>query len=336
MAVADFNGDGVLDLAVANTVGNNIAVLLGNGSGEFTRSAASPVADAGGPIALAAGDWNGDGIPDLAIAHLNGDSVSVMLGDGSGGFTAVPGSPFAAGTNPDFVAVGDFNGDGAEDLAVSNLNSNSVTVLLGNGSGGFAQPAGGPFPVGGNPQCVVVEDFNGDGILDLATADYAGTITLLLGNGAGGFSEASGSPLHVDGTPAFLAVGDFNSDAIPDLAVSSYNTGTVAVLLGDGKGGFAPAGGSPFAVGTGRGAFAVADFNGDAFQDLAVANGSSDNVTILLGDGTGGFTAEARGPFAAGIEPVFVAPGDFNGDNIEDLVIANLTGSTLTVLLGAH
>jgi hypothetical protein len=335
VAAGDFNGDGVPDLAIANEMSSNVTVLLGNGSGGFTAAPNSPIAVSGGPVAVAVGDFNGDGYHDLAVANLNGNNVAILLGDGAGRFAPVPGSPFTTGTNPDFVAIGDFNGDGVQDLVVSNLNSNNVTVFLGNGAGGFTAASGSPITVGTSPQAVALGDFNGDGKLDLAVANYSGSISILLGNGAGGFTAASGSPLASGGMTASVVTGDFNGDGIADLAAGTYDTGSVAVFLGNGSGGFTAVTGSPFPAGAGRGVITVADFNGDGVQDLVVANANANNVAVLLGNGAGKFTAMSGSPFAAGTEPVCVAVADFNRDGIEDIAVVNLLSSNLTVLLGS-
>ena len=335
VAAGDFNGDGVPDLAVANEVSSNLTVLLGNGSGGFAAAPNSPVALSGGPVAVAVGDFNGDGYQDLAVANLNGNNVAVLLGDGTGHFAPVPGSPFAAGTNPDFVAIGDFNSDGVPDLVVSNLNSNNVTVLLGNGGGGFTAATGSPITVGTSPQAVAIGDYNGDGKLDLAVANYSGSISILLGNGSGSFTAASGSPIATGGMTASVVTGDFNGDGIADLAAGTYDTSSVAVFLGNGSGGFTAVTGSPFPAGAGRGVISVADFNGDGVQDLVVANANANNITVLLGNGAGKFTAMSGSPFATGSEPVCVAVADFNRDGIEDIAVVNLLSSDLTVLLGS-
>ena len=199
--------------------------------------------------------------------------MTILLGSGSGGFSAATGSPFSAGTIPYSVAVRDFNGDGIPDIVTANAGSNSVTILLGNGAGGFSAAAGSPFAVGTNPSSVAVGDFNGDGIPDLVTANYAGdTVTILLGNGSGGFSAATGSPFSVGTNPVWFAVGDFNGDGIPDLATANGGSNNVTVLLGNGSGGFSAATGSTFSVGKNPASVAVADFNGDGLEDLAVAN----------------------------------------------------------------
>ena len=159
------------------------------------------------------------------------NNVTLLLGNGTGGFAAASGSPFAVGSTPYSVAVGDFNGDGKPDLAVANEFNNNVTVLLGDGTGGFAEAPGSPFAVGSTPSFVAAGDFNGDGKLDLVTTSTDNNVTVLLGNGTGGFASASGSPFPVGTFPLSVAVGDFNADGEPDLAIANYFGNSVTVLL---------------------------------------------------------------------------------------------------------
>ena len=333
VAVGDVNGDGKLDLAVANYFSNNVMILLGNGSGGFSQAAGSPVA-VGSPIYVAIGDMNGNGNLDLAVANING-YVTILLGNGSGGFSQAAGSPVAVGANPNSIAVGDVNGDGKSDLVVANASSNNVTILLGNGSGGFGQAAGSPIAVGTGPFSVAVGDWNGDGRLDLAVANNGdGDVTILLGNGSGGFSQAAGSPVPSGTQPASIAIGDVNGDGKPDLAVANFLSNDVTILLGNGSGGFSQAAGSPVAVGAAPASVVVGDVNGDGKLDVAVANYGSTTVTVLLGNGSGGFIQAVGSPFAAGTRPASVVVGDLNGDGMLDLAAANAGSNNVTVLLG--
>jgi hypothetical protein len=337
VAVSDFNGDGIPDLVTVNYASGDVTVLLGDGLGGFSAASGSPISLGSntGPQSVAVGDFNGDGSADIAVADENAGNITVLLGNGTGGFTAATGSPFAAGTGPHSVVVGDFNGDGVEDLAMANYFTDNVTVLLGNGAGGFTAAAGSPFSVGASPYALAVADFNGDGIEDIASADLgSSTVTVLLGNGSGGFTAASASPFAVDQNPEAIVAGDFNGDGKADLTTANYTGNDVTVLLGNGSGGFSAAAGSPFAAGMNADALTAGDFNGDGVQDLAVGNYGGANVTILLGNGSGGFSAVKGDPFAAGPNPVYIATGDFNRDGIEDLAVVNNSTYRITVLLG--
>jgi hypothetical protein len=180
------------------------------------------------PYSVAVGDFNGDGQPDLAVANsdvVGGNTVSVLLGDGTGGFGAK--TDYGTGAHPNSVAVGDFNNDGAQDLAVANWDADSVSVLLGDDTGGFAAKtdyATGPYPVS-----VAVGDFNGDGTPDLVTADRVGGASMLLGDGSGGFAATRDFLMGDD--PFAIAVGDFNRDGKPDLVTTNYGADTVSVVL---------------------------------------------------------------------------------------------------------
>ena len=231
--MGDFNGDGAQDLAVANAFSNNVSVLLGNGLGRFTASAGSPFVVGNDPFSIAVGDFNGDGVADLVTANANSNDITVLLGNGLGGFTAAAGSPFSVGSAPFSVVVGDFDGDGIQDLATANLNSSNITVLLGNSSAGFTAAAGSPFTPGFQSLFLAVGDFNGDGIPDLVAASVYGYLTVLLGNGTGAFSAGVGGPFAGETSQTVsVAVGDFNGDGIQDIATANYSRNSVAVLLG--------------------------------------------------------------------------------------------------------
>src|SRR5262245_49209151 len=154
VVVADFNRDGAPDIAVANSGNNNVAVLFGDGLGHFMPGSRSPFAVGSFPSSVAVGDFNSDGRPDLVTANFGGGSVTILLGNGSADFRPAAGSPLAVGVAPISVAVGDFNGDGRPDLAVANQDSDNVTILLGNGSGGFSPAAGSPVAAGDGPRSV--------------------------------------------------------------------------------------------------------------------------------------------------------------------------------------
>jgi uncharacterized repeat protein (TIGR02543 family) len=219
---------------------SSLSVLLGNGSGGFT-AVGSPITIQYNPWSVAVGDFNGDGIQDLATANLSTNNVTVLLGDGAGGFAAAPGSPFPVGMAPYFVVVGDFNGDGIQDLATANSGSNNVTILLGNGSGGFTAAAGSPYAVGSTPVSLSVGDLNGDGIEDLAVANSGGAnVTVLLSFATGQASQTimfgvqgsvlyGVSPFPIGATSTSGLAVTFASTT-PSVCTTSGNTVTIAAL----------------------------------------------------------------------------------------------------------
>lgn len=242
-AVGDFNGDGNADIAVIDNYSNqdSIAVLLGNGDGTFTVK--TQVATTPDPTSLQVADFNGDGIPDLAVVNYGpgtgGSTMSILLSNGDGTFTAKSTLTSVSSYDWRSCETGDFNGDGIPDIAVGNgisSNAQTASIFLGKGDGTFtlkSTPNVAQFP--GE---ISVGDFNGDGILDLAIVSgqsasiYSGfsdVITVLLGNGDGTFTSQS-TPTVGD-SPLSIATADVNGDGNPDIVVTNVGDDTVSVLL---------------------------------------------------------------------------------------------------------
>ena len=276
------------------------------------------------PEFVSIGDFNGDGHDDLAVANQNSNNVSILLGDGSGGFDTQ--TTFRVRSGPSGVNVGDFNGDGKSDLVVANTFDGNVSILLGDGSGSFGTQTS--FPVGVAPISVNVADFNGDGNDDLVTTNRDSySVSVLLGDGSGGFEPQTS--FLVGSAPVSLTIGDFNGDGKSDLAVANRDSNTISVLPGDGNGSFGTE--TTFAVGSRPLGITGGDFNRDGKDDLVVANNFDNNVSVLLGDVSGGFTQTT---FAVGTWPFDVKVGDFNGDGKDDLATTNELDETVSVLLG--
>ena len=304
IVVGDFNDDGHADLALTSGNDNTVVILEGHGNGLFTPFRGSPISVGSFPEALKIGDFNNDGILDLAVANAEDSTISILLGNGNGTFTAAIGSPVSTGIGsfPFFLAVGDFNRDGNADLAVVNGQDNSVSILLGNGEGGFTPAAGSPihFPNAPGLCPIVAADFNGDGIIDLAVADFStDTVYILLGNGDGTFIFPS-QPIGVGPSPFSMTALDYNGDGITDLAVGNYNynpnpnppAGSVTLLIGNGDGSFStPL--APISVGQLPNDVVTADFNRDGKPDLAIPNSGNTNTTILLNTSTATQTSTA-------------------------------------------
>jgi len=327
VALADVNGDGHLDLIAANSVGNSVNILLGNGDGTFQSPPALIIQNTFAPRSVVVTDLSGDGIPDLVVANIQTNNLSVFLGNGDGTFQNP--TTIATGAGPEAVAAADLNGDGLPDLVVANVSRACVGVFLGNGDGTFQ--AQQTFATGGIPIALAVADVNGDGIPDLVVANNVnpGTVSVLLGNGDGTFQAQQ--TFAVGESPEAVAVADLNGDGKPDLVVASYYTDSVRVLVGNGDGTFQQQSGYP--VGVHPDALAVADVNGDGHLDLIVANAVSNNVSVLVGNGDGTFQNQTT--FATGQTPIALAVADLNGDGRPDLVVANYRDNTASVLLNA-
>jgi len=284
-----------------------------------------------GPNDLAAGDFNNDGIPDLATPDSASGVVSIFLGKGDGTFAAAVDYSTGPGSQPLAVAVGDFNGDGNLDLAVALGNEAAVAILLGNGDGTFQPPLVVTTAASSlyYPVALTVADLNHDGRLDIATANNTVGASVLLGNGDGTFQPYT--LLGSSQGPSWITAGDFNNDGVPDLAVTT-GADTVDISLGNGDGTFQTF--TP--VSTGEGAnpqsVAVADLDGDGNLDIVVACYGANAVGVMLGNGDGTFLPIEF--YAAGAAPIAVAIGDLNLDGIPDLVVTNLNSNSLSLLEG--
>ena len=265
----------------------------------------------------------------LDSSNSNAVLATAALGEVAESLSFTHLSSPATGLHPHSMVTGDFNGDGNLDMAVTNSDSNTLTLLLGNGDGTFTARQDNLAP-GNSFMAIAAGDFNGDGKLDLAaTNSNSNTVTILLGNGDGTFKAAQ--DISAIDSPYAIATGDFNGDGYLDLAVVNHGSSTVTMLLGNGDGTFTKQGSA--ATGTGPIALGVGDFNRDGIADLAVVNAGSNTVTILLGKGDGTFTPAPNG-LTTGQSPASIALGDYNGDGNLDLAVAKSGSANVTIALG--
>ena len=316
----DFNGDGILDLAVVNQAGNSVSILLGKRGASFAAKVDYPVGNS--PLAIVAADFNGDGKLDLAVVNSSSNSVSILLGNGDGTFQGQIDYP--AGNKPVGVVAGDFNSDGKADLAVLNENDSTVSILLGKGDGSFSSEA--PIAVGANPVSLASGDFNGDGKIDLLMLSNNGTqynpatVTALVSKGDGTFTRMD-SKATVGYNFSALAVGDFDQDGVLDAAILT-GPNEIGFLRGGGDGTFQlshaqlidPNVNDYFAATT----LVAGDFNHDGKLDLVT--GEEYTAGILLGAGDGSFKF---GPFISRGFGLALLSADVNGDGVPDVVFAN-------------
>ena len=230
VVLADFNGDGNLDAAVANFGGGDVWVLFGDGKGKFGKPSKYKVPNA---YAIAADDLNGDHHPDMVVGQASGGGVQIFLNDGTGKF-GKPTSYLSGMGETLGVAIADLNHDHHPDLVVANVQTSSVAVLLNQGNGTFGNATtyvtGGSWGMG--TYAVVVADFNRDGNPDLAAVNQDGNSALLYGRGNGKFGPTIqiNDEFRFDGGIT-LTAGDFNNDGAPDLAIGILNDARVAILL---------------------------------------------------------------------------------------------------------
>ena len=340
--IGDMNNDRKLDLVVSCARARSITVLEGKGNGQF-GAALSTTTLAETPNEMALGDVNGDGKLDVAVASHDSYGVTLLTGDGHGGLAKAPASPvmMRLGDHPHThgLAVVDVNRDNKPDLITCNATDNDISIAFGDGRGSFTR-APQSYPVGPSPYPFGVGDVNNDGWLDIvATATATGplrrqqlplsrALTLLLSDAKGSFSTRQ-LPMRT-GEPWFAAIADLNRDGKADILATHHEQSALTVMMGDGRGGFTEANGSPFDAGAAVYMFVIADVDRDSKLDVVATSGNG--VRVMLGDGRGGFKPAAS--IAVGPGAWRMAAGDLNGDGAVDLVTSNSEANNLSVLVG--
>lgn len=327
--LADVTGDGVPDVVYPGSRIDRLAVLPGNGDGTFQAEEGFIAGDE--PVSVVTADFDLDNRPDVVTANASADTLTVLLGNGDGTFQ--PRRQVVSGRRPVAVATGDFNGDGRPDLVSVNrlgagLSVGTLTVLLGNGAGGFLSV--GEYAVGRDPVAVAVADINRDGALDLVAANRSdNTLSVYRGTGTGAFDPLP-RVLPVGRMPYAVIAADLDRDGLVDLATANRLSHTVSIYRGLGDGTFERR--PDLAVGTLPVGLAAGDLDGDGTIDLATSN-LAGTVTLLLGRPGGAF--ERQSPdLPVGGEPYALLLADFDGDRRIDLITADNEDGTISVLRG--
>lgn len=323
VVVRDLDGDGKLDMAIANGAESNISLFLGLGTGGFSAEQKLPTPAP--VVGLVAGDVNGDGKLDL-VATGNGTGEVYTLGNSGATplFTNPASSP--AGQGASAIALGDVNGDGKPDLAVANQSPNTVSVLLNRGTGTWEAPVATGAPL--LPFGLDFGDLNDDGKPDLAVAGYSEGVVQLLTNGGNGVF-VPGMKYTIGERSRVVRIIDLNKDGKLDVAALSETAAGVTVLLNQGGGTFT----EPRTYGDGPlpSAVMARDLNGDGLLDLIVASPGGRSVSILAGQGDGTF-AEGQ-PIPLDIIPSSFDVGDLDGDGRVDFAMISLSSGQAVVLL---
>jgi FG-GAP-like repeat/FG-GAP repeat len=356
VAVVDFDGNGILDFAVAisSSFPQVLSIFMGNGDGTFRAGTSIALNFSSSVSPPVAGDFNNDKIPDLAVAGSS--TIAVLPGNGDGTFQA----PLILNTNisPSSLAVADFNSDGNLDLVAGGASFGPaiVGILLGNGNGTFQAPKS--FTTVNTISALATGEFNGDGRSDLVTvSSNTNSVSVFLGNGDGTFSQQGDIP--VGRNPIAVAVGDMNGDGFADIGTANSSSGNVSILLGNGRGGFQAA--FNFAVFGNPSSLTFGDFNNDGRLDVSVANSVANTVSVLLNvsstfisivdeieplavvhtSPTANFEVQPlavvrtspAANFGVGTNPAGLVAGDFNGDLLPDLITVDRGSNGLSVLI---
>ena len=327
-AATQLTNSGNLDLVMADYLSDQIVVLLGKGDGTFQKPIKFSIP---APVALAVGDFNGDGKEDLAVVEYGGtgqSTITILLGDGTGKFRQSASYP--SGVETTGVAAADFNGDGHQDVAVAN-NAGNVMVFFGTGKGTLKKPASYVLPGHTIPYGIAAGDLNGDHSPDLAVAeDGDGSVAVLLNDGTGKFLKPvtynAGGGEVVD-----VKIADLRDDGKQDLVVANFSLSAIGVLLNQGDATFAPV--KLYHPQCYADAVVIADLNLDGHLDLAVA-AQQGNTALLYGKGDGTFGAPVTIKDEIGTNGGYsIVAGDFKNDGAPDLAIPIELNGKVAILL---
>jgi hypothetical protein len=337
VAIADFNHDQRLDLAVANFGTNSVGIFLGAVNGTF-RFQGTFSTRSSRPRYVATGDFNNDTLIDIAVVNYGTNDIGILLGDGSGNFASW--RTFSTGFDsiPYSLAIADVNHDNESDIIVANYGTRNVGLFLGYGNGFFANQTIIYVDRNFQPYSVTAADLNNDTYIDIVVvSSNTSQIAVLLGSGSGSFSLSKEYSTGSNSSPRSAVIGDFNNDTKLDIAVNTYSTSSVILFLGRGNGLFSDLTTYYTSVNSLPYAMTSSDFNNDTRLDIAAVNYDYNYVDVVLTYRNYSFLDQTTyGITGVNPSPKSIAVTDLNNDGRLDIIVADYVDSQISVFLGLN
>ncbi|CAF1192554.1 unnamed protein product [Adineta ricciae] len=333
IAVGDLNRDGQLDVAVANWGANCVSVMFGYGNGSF----AEPVLYSTGsrPLSVAIGDFNNDKYLDITVANYGSNNIDVLFGNENGTFRKLTTLSTGAGSRPYSVNIVDINNDTQLDIISACGGLDSVSVFLGYGNGSFTEQITSFVGLGSYPWYAVTGDFNKDGQLDVASANYGrGDIGVAYGYGNGSFGNLQTYSTGIGSNPTHVQISDFNSDSWLDIITTDENRNSVGIFYGYSDGTFASMSIVPNEELSRVYGVAIGDFNNDKKLDFTITNNANQDMIVFLASGAEPFGGQTTFAVGEGSHPSSVVIGHFNNDSQLDIALTNSGTNSIGVMLG--
>ncbi|CAF1663691.1 unnamed protein product, partial [Adineta ricciae] len=335
VTISDINNDQRLDIIVANSQSDSIAVLIGYGNGNFSWTRSYSTGSDSKPYFVDANDLNKDGLIDIIISNYDGSNVGVLMGCGNGNFTAQKTYSTRGKSKPTYNVAGDFNDDNYLDIVTANFESDSIDIFLGSGDGSFTHSATYSTGAYSGPICVDVGDLNNDKHLDIVVVNNAeNNIVVFFGYGNGSFSNQTIYSTENDTLLVAAAFGDFNNDTQLDMVIVDAQLSSIEIFFGYGNGTFSPymtysIGNNSFPHGV-----SIKDLNNDNNLDIVVIAAYPPNLSIFLGYSNGTFFNQIAYSFSNGLAPSSLSIGNLNNDDYVDLVTTTLLGDDIRIFRG--